>query len=898
MEAEQYLLGALMIDPSAFLTVGPHLKVDQWGLEKHKLIYRRMLDLAGRNEPIDRVTVANELNSHGELQSVDGVSYLARLDDGMPQLALYNLETYCKIVIEKHRLRVLMHRAQNAYETAAAQCLPADEIAGALAGHMLEIQKGGGEDTGLTSLEATALSYGTNALLDPSSRSPGLSTGFTRLDEMTGGGLRAGELTVLAARPAMGKTSFALNIAAHVACHPKNPKAVAVFSLEMSKESLFQRLLCSQARVDQNKQRAGYLSQEDRLRLQEALAHLSDAPIFIDDTAAISPMDIHGDVLRLQQDKDVGLVIIDYLQLMQGSGRRENRQQDVSDLSRGLKIMSKELRLPFLVLSQLSRAPEQRQGDHRPILSDLRESGCLPGDTLIPDAVSGRRIPIRDIQPGTAVWALNQQTLKLELTQVSNAFSTGVKRVFTLKTRLGRTIRATANHKFMAFSGWTELYRLKKGERIALPRIIPASQNLPTIEEDKLRLLGHLIGNGCILPSHCIQYTTADPELAELVRDLAKRCFGDEVNPYSKQERSWIQTYLKSTRRHTRGKFGAIRLWLQSLGLFGKRSHEKFVPAEVFAQSAGSIATFLAHLWTSDGCICSRRDGSHPTVYYGSCSAVLARDVQALLLRLGINARLAPSSQMAKGRAMHYVEISGKGDLLTFCNLIGGIGSKRSALIALIRNKLESTQGNTNRDVIPKEAWPLFAKRDMKAAQVTERQLAVKLGMAYCGATLYKHNLGRLRALRVAAAIQSETLRRLAESDVYWDEVASIEYSGEEQVYDLTIPEHHNFVGDDIIAHNSIEQDSDNVQFIFREEVYRPDKESLKGIAEIILAKQRNGPTGRVKLAFLNKFTKFENLAMDLGEESEASSGPGWRPSGGGLFVVPDGDEFGEGGLQ
>ncbi len=220
---------------------------------------------------------------------------------------------------------------------------------------------------------------GINAFLDTSKRIKGISTGFLKFDEMTGG-LREGELFILAARPAMGKTALALNMAQHVASAQTNPKAVAVFSLEMSKESLLTRMLCASARVDQQRFRAGYLNADERRLLQESMYRLVESPLFIDDTAGTNLMDVHSKLRRLQTEHELGLVVIDYLQLMQGRGRFENRVQEISSLSRGLKLMSKELRVPFLVLSQLSRAPESRPGDHRPMLSDLRESGSIEQD--------------------------------------------------------------------------------------------------------------------------------------------------------------------------------------------------------------------------------------------------------------------------------------------------------------------------------------------------------------------------------------------------------------------------------------------------------------------------------------------------------------------------------------
>jgi replicative DNA helicase len=220
---------------------------------------------------------------------------------------------------------------------------------------------------------------GLSVFLDPSKRIKGISTGFRKLDEMTAG-LHEGELIIVAARPSMGKTAFALNMAQHITLDPQDPRTVAVFSLEMSKESLLTRMVCASARVDQQKFRAGYLNADERRRLQMAAMQMVEAPLFIDDTAGANLMDVHAKLRRLQAEHGLGMVIIDYLQLMSSRGRSENRNQEVSALSRGLKLMAKEMRVPFIVLSQLSRAPETRPGDHRPQLSDLRESGSIEQD--------------------------------------------------------------------------------------------------------------------------------------------------------------------------------------------------------------------------------------------------------------------------------------------------------------------------------------------------------------------------------------------------------------------------------------------------------------------------------------------------------------------------------------
>ena len=378
LDAERFVLGAIMSTEAAFLQVAGLLTADDFSLEKHKRIFLRMSELHERGEKIDRVTLANELMKHGQLQSVDGLSYLVSLDDGLPQL--HNLDSYVGIVKEKSTLRKIIAISQDTISRCVAQGENASEILGALEETLVKL--GDVQSKNALSSPAQIVSEyegGINAFLDASKRIKGIGTGFLKFDEMTGG-LREGELFILAARPAMGKTAFALNIAQHVAMHSKTPKAVAVFSLEMSKESLLTRLICATARVDQQRFRAGYLNAEERHALQDALYRIVESPLYIDDTAGTNLMDVHSKLRRLQAEQDLGLVVIDYLQLMQGRGRYENRVQEISSLSRGFKLMSKELRVPFLVLSQLSRAPETRPGDHRPMLSDLRESGSIEQD--------------------------------------------------------------------------------------------------------------------------------------------------------------------------------------------------------------------------------------------------------------------------------------------------------------------------------------------------------------------------------------------------------------------------------------------------------------------------------------------------------------------------------------
>jgi replicative DNA helicase len=376
LEAERFVLGSILMDDTAYIQCAGVLEPDDFSLEKHRRIFVRMGDLHARGEKIDRVTLANELMRYGELESCDGIGYLVSLDDGLPQI--YNLDGYFRIVKDKSLLRRIIFTSQNLINRAMVGEDSPEQILESAEETLLKL----GEShlkAGLVSAKQVILGYqgGVNAFLDPSQRVKGLSTGFTKFDEMTGG-MHPGELIILAARPSMGKTALALNMAQHVAVRLQ--KAVAVFSLEMSNESLLTRLLCASARVDSRRFRVGYLESDEQNRLTRALNELVAAPLYLDDTSGAHLMEMHAKLRRVQSERALDLVVVDYLQLMSGRGRFENRNQEISTISRGMKLLAKELNVPMLVLSQLSRAPETRQGDHRPQLSDLRESGSIEQD--------------------------------------------------------------------------------------------------------------------------------------------------------------------------------------------------------------------------------------------------------------------------------------------------------------------------------------------------------------------------------------------------------------------------------------------------------------------------------------------------------------------------------------
>jgi len=648
-------------------------------------------------------------------------------------------------------------------------------------------------------------------------------------------------------------------------CHTsaiKYKSRVAIFSLEMSAEQLVQRLLCMEGGIDQSRLRTGYINEDEWGRIIQAAAALAETDIYIDDSANISTLEMRSKARRLHSERPLDLVIVDYLQLMQGGATAsENRVQEISKISRELKGLARELQVPVLSLSQVSRAVESRTS-HIPMLSDLRESGCLAGDTPVYLPDTGAYRPINELvgQRGFHVLALNTDTWRLEPAEVTNAFSTGVKPIYRLTTRLGRTVRATANHKFLTVGGWKRLDEMDVGTRLATPRTLigPAQA---TMSDSELALLGHLIGDGCTLPRHAIQYTTNELALAETVATLSTDVFGDKIVPRIKQERQWYQVYLSSAEHLTHGKRNPVAAWLDEMGVFGLRSHEKRVPDCVFTQSSVAIARFLRHLWATDGCIHLRSgERYHPQIYYASSSRALARNVQSLLLRLDINAALDCSPQIGKGRDQYHVKVTGKVDIERFLGRVGALGARKVLHQEAITAHVSARRANTNRDVLPPEVWRSIVIPAMQEAGVTTRRMQAGLGNAYCGGTLYKSNLSRERALRLSRVVASEQLALLANSDVYWDEIVSVEPDGSEEVFDLTVDRLHNFVAADIALHNSIEQDADIVMFVYRDKVYNPETEK-ENIADLIVAKHRNGPTGQISLFFNESQTRFVDLA-------------------------------------
>lgn len=634
----------------------------------------------------------------------------------------------------------------------------------------------------------------------------------------------------------------------------KHGMTSVVFSLEMSRNEITMRLLSAEARVHLQKMRTGQMGEDDWAKVAATMGKISEAPLFIDDSPNMSLMEIRAKSRRLKQRHDLKLVIIDYLQLMTSGKRVESRQQEVSEFSRALKLLAKELEVPVIAISQLNRGPEQRT-DKKPQMSDLRESGCLTEDTRILRADTGAETTLGELYALGAkdvpVWALDER-LQYVRRHMTHVFPTGVKPVYRLRLASGKQITATANHPFLTYEGWTPLGELEIGSRLGVPRHVPGPEQKAAWDDRQVVMLAHLLGDGSFVKRQPVRYASVDEANLSAVSEAAT-AFG--ITPIRDDYAAARVTTLRLSApyRLARGKRNPVAEWLDDFGLFGARSDEKFVPTSVFHLPKEQIALFLRHIWATDGSVTVRADGQGGRIYYASTSRRLVDDLSRLLLRFGISTRL----RTATPKAGYTLDISGVDDQRRFLQEIGVHGARglqADRLLEIVRSKT----GNPNVDTVPRQVWD-DVRELLVENGMTHREFAAALGTQFCGSTTWKHAPSRQRLGRIAEVLGSEDLEIMAVNDLLWDEVVAIEPMGEQHVYDATVLGTHNFVANGIAVHNSIEQDADMVILLHREDAY--EKESPRaGEADLIVAKHRNGPTDTITVAFQGHYSRFVDM--------------------------------------
>ncbi|HEX9034782.1 MAG TPA: replicative DNA helicase [Streptosporangiaceae bacterium] len=852
--AEQCVLGGMMLSKDAISDVLEVIKGADYYRPAHQLVHETILDLYGRGEPADAVTVAAELTKHGDIGKVGGAPYLHTLIASVPTAA--NAGYYARIVRERAILRRLVEVGTRIVQFGYAGDADADELVDRAQAEVYGVTERRVSDDFLPLSEIMpAALVEIESIGSRGGTMTGVPTGFADLDSLTNG-LHPGQMIVIAARPALGKSTLALDLAR--AASIKHGLASVIFSLEMSRNEITMRLLSAEARIALHSMRTGQMSEDDWTRLARRMSEVASAPMFIDDSPNMSMMEIRAKCRRLKQQHDLRLVIIDYLQLMTSPKRVENRQQEVSELSRSLKLLAKELNVPVIAVAQLNRGPEQRT-DKRPMLSDLRESGCLTARTRILRADTGAEVRLGDLarfgEVDVLVWSLDDR-LKLAPRRLTRAFATGTKEVFRVRLTSGRDIEATSNHPFLTYDGWRPLGDLAVGSRVAVPRHVPEPITTRELPEAEIVMLAHLLGDGSFVRRQPIRYASTDEENLAAVTEAARH-FGITAVRDDYAAARCTSLRLPAPYRLTHGRRNPIAAWLDSLGLFGLRSHEKFVPEPVFALPKQQLALFLHHLWATDGCVWRDAKLGQARIYYASTSRRLVDDVARLLLRFNVMTRI---KQVSKGsyRPSYHLLVYGAENQLRFLRGIGVHGG-RAIQAAEATRMLSVVTSNTNLDTIPKEVWGRV-RSALAEKEMPHGQLAAAIGTQLNGSSPWKNAPSRERLGKIAAVLDDSDLDLLATNDVFWDEIASVESLGEQEVFDATVAGTHNFIANGIHLHNSIEQDADVVILLHREDAY--ERESPRaGEADFIVAKHRNGPTTTVTVAFQGHYSRFVDMA-------------------------------------
>ncbi|WP_330251635.1 replicative DNA helicase [Nocardia sp. NBC_00565] len=640
-------------------------------------------------------------------------------------------------------------------------------------------------------------------------------------------------------------------------CSIKHGLPSVIFSLEMSRTEIVMRLLSAEAKIKLGDMRSGRMSDDDWTKLARRMSEISEAPLFVDDSPNLTMMEIRAKARRLKQRHDLKLVVVDYLQLMTSGKKVESRQQEVSDFSRNLKLLAKELEVPVIAISQLNRGPEQRT-DKRPMVSDLRESGCLPASTRILRADNGGETTLGELlasgeQP--LVWSLDDR-MRMVARPMVKVFPSGRKEVFRLRLTSGREVEATGNHPFLTVDGWIPLEKLAVGDRLATPRYVPEPVDTRPMADAEVIMLAHMIGDGSCIKRQPIRYASIDEENLAAVTTAARH-FGVTAvrDDYAAARVTTLR--LPAPYRLARGKRNPIAAWLDELGLFGLRSYDKFVPQRVFALPNNQIALFLKHLWATDGSIRWDAKNKQGWIYYASTSRRLIDDVAQLLLRLGVHSRIKRVTKSGYRDGWH-LAIYGSEHQIAFIRDIGVHGARGVKAQSLLA-ELEPLVPKPNADTVPKEVWRQVQTL-LATKQMTHREFSDAMNSRYCGSQMWHHAPSRSRLSRVAAVLDDADIEMLATNDVFWDNIVEVTSLGEQEVFDGTVSGTHNFVANGISLHNSLEQDADMVILLHRPDAFERD-DPRGGEADLIVGKHRNGPTATITVAHQLHLSRFVDMA-------------------------------------
>lgn len=878
IELEQTVLGTVLIDNRAYEAVADRVTSDHFFDPMHARLWEvisRMVTAGTLASPVTILPIVKDWPQIGPDLTVG--QYLGRLAGAaMPP---NRIRDYAKSLTDLATRRQMISVAQDVIARAMDTDSDddADKIVEQAEQEMFAITQRRTEGREITIGQASTQAIEQiSQAYERGGQIAGLQTRLTDLDAKLGG-LQNSDLIILGGRPGSGKTSLATTIAANISRERATAEGEAIpgvhvhfFSQEMSGAQLAMRMISDRANMASDLLRRGQISPDQFRDLVETSRQVSASSMTIDETGGISLAALAAKARRTKRRKNTGLIVIDYLQLMSGSNKRgQNRTNEISDITMGLKALAKELDVPILALSQLSRNVEQRT-DKRPQLADLRE--CLPGDARILNANTGARVPIREVVAKGLrfdVWALDQE-LKLVKRPIRDAWSVGVKQTVTVSTETGRRLRCTPEHKVFSQRGWLPLCEITDDDVIAMPRSYgDADRTREDICEDKAFLMGLLLGNGYLRGSATLSMpATDDPDLYAAP---ARRAFGIEATIAPEHSTDKANRIVFSTGRPCGAGKNPMTTWLRNMGVWLSGSATKAVPNQMMEMGPRETAALVRGLFQTDGSVVPKKTGGC-YIKFTSISEQLARDLQHLLLKLGIISVLSSNGHgggrlKSKHDRIWLVSIHANQQVKQFERVVGLLGGKGQKLRSLIKEK--------QNDASALDRLPLQINNI-----VTDQRRARGWSHAKLGWRDQGKRMSRETAAMLAERLCDSRLQDLSASDVTWERVTSVVPSAEEECFDVTVEGLHSFVVDDFVTHNSgsIEQDADVVMFVYRDEYYierekpgedDPDKyiewqtklDRARGKAEVIIGKQRHGPIGIVEMAFEAQFTRFSNLA-------------------------------------
>jgi replicative DNA helicase len=810
LDAEESVIGSLLIDGQAINKIIGFLTWDHFYYATNQLMYKACQELYARSEAIDQITLAQELVRMGNLETIGGAANLSRLISICP--TSLDIENYANIVYNLYLNRELIEAGKRISQLGSEFRPDFDKVLSDAEQTLFNIQSQKANNDLVHIREILDSYIEPPVVQDDTDIAPYIDLGFRDVDKLLGGVSRT-DLALLAGRPGAGKTSLALNIARNVAMNKRG--CVAIFSLEMSREELVMRLLSSESGV--SLQRFDFWHQDidrtedEERRLMHAVGVLSELPIYIDDSASVRVSEMRGKIRRLQRTTPIDLVVVDHIGLMQSDSRNENRVNEIGYISRNLKGIAKSMKIPVLALSQLSRATEHRE-DPKPKLSDLRD--CLSKGTKCVLS-TGELVDVENLKAGMRLVTLGNG-FGLTVGKVKDVWATGIKQAYSVETVKGRTIVATDKHKFMVHEGQTRLRsvspitQIQEGWKIAVPNHYPdLGQN--TIDPKLALLLGMIYGNG-YTGKYATELTCLNIEDAQYAKAIADGLFGLNclITKYKRAQAYKVSFSMGYMCGAGKNPF---TLWMRAQGISGLSKNNKRIPDIIFTQGIENVRAFLSGIFHADGSIHSNK-GLVFRIKFDSVLLDTARRVQHLLLRVGIVASLQKSRMNHTGYKsthdyIYSVVITHYDYIRTFYEKIGFINKKQEKLKTLLDN------------------------------------------------------------------YSRVSLKKVRGGAIGWEKIKSIKSVGEVETYDIQMEGTPYFCANDFISHNSgsLEQDSDDVLFIFRESYYftpdqwrveNPNRPYPANEADLIIGKHRSGPQGEVKLRFDRNLTKFSDFNPNI----------------------------------